>query len=358
MMGGPTIAAAMKRPYDNFALLRLFLALSVVVSHAFSVATGTVIDEPLFAQTGFTLGEHAVNGFFAISGFLVTMSFLRRGWRDYALARALRIAPAFVVAVLATAFLLGPIMTTLPQGGYWNDERLWRFVSSTLFGFKSTAPLPGVFENHPYRSLLGTVWTLKYEVICYAGVLFLGIVGLLRSKIFAAALVFALAGGLVALDLHWPDAPKGIETAIRLPLLFAAGGMFYLWRDLARLRVAALGALAVAAYFAHGTFVFKTLLFLTEAYGVLWLALAPGLSHPRADIKTDLSYGSYLLGWPVQQTLFALFPAVSPVAMLPAAILVTLALAYLSWRWVERPALDLKARLLARPISEAALSTP
>ena len=86
--------AALARPHNNFALLRLALALAVVVSHAFSVTTGEVQDEPLARLTGFTLGEHAVNGFFAISGFLVTMSFDRRGWRDYAVARTLRIAPA------------------------------------------------------------------------------------------------------------------------------------------------------------------------------------------------------------------------------------------------------------------------
>ena len=92
----------MLRPHDNFMLIRLALALAVVVSHAFSVTTGRVEDEPLHALTGFTLGEHAVNGFFAVSGFLVTMSFLRRGWRDYAVARALRIGPGLIAATLST----------------------------------------------------------------------------------------------------------------------------------------------------------------------------------------------------------------------------------------------------------------
>ena len=89
----PTIATALARPANGFAITRLVLALAVVVSHAFSVTTGHVADEPLATATGFTLGEHAVNGFFAISGFLVTMSFARRGWRDYAISRALRIVP-------------------------------------------------------------------------------------------------------------------------------------------------------------------------------------------------------------------------------------------------------------------------
>ncbi|MFX5730472.1 acyltransferase family protein, partial [Acinetobacter baumannii] len=77
--------------------------LAVVVSHAFSVATGAAGDEPLARLTGYTLGEHAVNGFFAVSGFLVTMSCDRRGIRDYALARTLRILPGLVAATLVVS---------------------------------------------------------------------------------------------------------------------------------------------------------------------------------------------------------------------------------------------------------------
>ena len=98
--------------------MRLGLALAVVVSHAFSVVTGDVENEPLLALTGMTLGEHAVNGFFAVSGFLVTMSFLRRGWRDYAIARTLRILPGLVAATLVVALVAGPLLSTLPVADY------------------------------------------------------------------------------------------------------------------------------------------------------------------------------------------------------------------------------------------------
>src|SRR5829696_8261681 len=108
----------MARPFDNFTIIRLGLALAVVVSHAFSVTTGSPDAEPLVRATGFSLGEHAVNGFFAVSGFLVTMSYDRRGPRDYALARLLRIVPAFAAATLAVALLLGPVLTRVPTPEY------------------------------------------------------------------------------------------------------------------------------------------------------------------------------------------------------------------------------------------------
>ena len=114
----------MLRSHDNFMILRLVLALSVVVSHAFSVGTGRHIDEPLTLLTRYTLGEHAVNGFFAISGFLVAMSWdRRRGVVPFVTARLLRVFPALVVAVVLTGLVLGAALTTMPTGQYLRDGR-------------------------------------------------------------------------------------------------------------------------------------------------------------------------------------------------------------------------------------------
>lgn len=352
-----TVEASLARHSDNFSLLRHLLALAVIVSHAFSVGTGAAGDEPLHTATGFSLGEHAVNGFFAISGFLVTMSFVRRGPLDYALARALRIAPALVAAVLACAFLLGPALTTLTLADYFRDPQLWRFVEATLTTLKSTAPLPGVFTENPFRFPLGTVWTLKYEVICYVVVLGLGIAGALRHRIVVLALVAGLLAACLGLDLLYPEAGKGTQTSIRLPLIFLTGSLLYLYRERLWFSPAIAAGLALAAWLAAGTAFYQALLFLATAYGVLWLALgAPALRgrprHERGDGKkrrpsADLSYGLYLYGWPVQQVLFAFFPAVSAVAMIGPAIAVSAVVAALSWYLVEQPALSLKDRLMA-----------
>jgi peptidoglycan/LPS O-acetylase OafA/YrhL len=345
-----TVAEAMAGPANNFTLIRLGLALAVVLSHAFSVTTGAIDDEPLARATGFTLGEHAVNGFFAISGFLVTMSFDRRGWRDYAVARALRIAPGLVVATLVVALVFGGAMTRLPFGEYLRDPGLWRFVTATLTTFKSNIFLPGAFEANPFRFPMGTVWTLKYEVLCYAGVFLLGLAGLIRSRSVALLLPAGLALALLGLDLLRPDAPKGVETALRLPLIFAFGGALYVWRDRAPLSGILAAALLAAAALAAGTFLYKTLLFVGSAYGILWLALAPALTRRSVEPAWDLSYGTYLYGWPVQQALHALFPAASALALLAPAMAFTLAIAALSWTLVEKPALALKARALGRRV--------
>lgn len=353
--GNPTVADALARPANGFAAVRLGLALAVVVSHAFSVTSGRIADEPLHRATGFTLGEHAVNGFFAISGFLVTMSFVRRGARDYAVARALRIAPGFVAATLAVTFGLGLGLTHLSAPDYLGDPATWRFVQMTLTTFKSNAALPGLFAENPFRFPMGTVWTLKYEVLCYLGVLAAGLVGALRPGWFPVALVGALLLANLGLPLLHADPPLGLVTALRLPFVFAAGAALYLWRKRISLSgPAALGLVLVAAALSS-TFAYQALLLVATAYGIVWLSFSPALARPAFAWNTDLSYGTYLYGWPIQQALRQAFPTASSLFLLAPALVLTLALAALSWRFVEGPALTLKARILrpVRPPSSA-----
>ncbi|MFJ5368446.1 acyltransferase family protein [Bosea sp. CER48] len=342
----PRVAKALANPHNNFGVLRLVMAVAVVISHAFSVTDGRVEQEPWFATTGFTLGEHAVNGFFAVSGFLVTMSFLRRGWRDYALARLLRIAPGLIAATLVVALLIGGLMTTLDRAAYFSDPRLWRFISATLTTFKSAAALPGVFENNPLQFPMGTVWTLKYETLCYLGVFVAGVAGLLAKPRLALAALAALTLAVVLREVLAPDGPKGTETALRLPLIFLAGGVIYLYRERVTLSVPLLALAVLALVPLAFTPLYKAALYLVTAWGVLVIALAPALTRRSIEPPADLSYGVYLYGWPVQQALHALFPALGAVALLWPSLIVTVVIAALSWYLVEKPALDLKRRLL------------
>lgn len=344
----PKIADALANPHNHFGLLRLVMALAVVVSHAFSVTDGLVEQEPWFQTTGFTLGEHAVNGFFAVSGFLVTMSFVRRGWRDYLLARLLRIAPGLIAATLVVALLLGAAMTSLDLASYFRDPRLWRFITATLTTFKSAAALPGVFAHNPLQFPMGTVWTLKYETLCYLGVLVAGLAGLLAKPRIMLAAGAALTLAVVLREVAAPHGAKGIETALRLPLIFFAGGLCYLYREKVPLSLPLLALALLALVPLSFTPLYKAALFLVTAWGILVLALAPPLTRRSIEPSADLSYGVYLYGWPVQQALHALFPSLGAAMLLWPSLALTLGVAALSWFLVEKPALGLKLRLLNR----------
>ncbi len=342
------VAEALKRPYDNFTVLRLALALAVVFSHAFSVGTGRHTDEPLYALTGYTLGEHGVNGFFAVSGFLVAMSWDRRGGAiPFATARLLRVFPGLIVAVLVTGLVFGAAMTNLPKEQYLSDMRVWNFIWVTITTFKSATILPGVFESNPLRWPISTVWTLRYELLCYAGLLLYGMLGGFRHRSVALVLATLTALALVALAFKG-EIPKGQETALRLPLVFATGSLIYLYRDKVLLSFALIASLvpllSLIALMAQP--LYKPLLFVGTAYLMLFIAIAPGLSHPRFEPPGDISYGVYLYGWPVQQILQALYPGIAPWLMLGPALVLTCAVATLSWVLVEKPALRLKSRFM------------
>ena len=75
-------------------------------------------------------------------------------------------------------------------------------------------------------------------------------------------------------------------------------------------------------------------------YILVYLSYVPG-PVLRYD-HGDLSYGLYLYAFPVQLLLIKAFPWLTSLALFPLAMLTTLALAILSWRYIEHPCLQFK----------------
>ena len=344
------IEAAIGREYDNFGLARLILSLMVVVSHTVSIGkTGLAADEIGRASTGFTLGEHAVNGFFAISGFLICMSWERRPDAFVFLtSRFLRLVPALVGAVVFATLVLGPLMTSLSFGAYFRDRETWSFLWETILRLKSTGALPGVFRDNPLDIVIGTVWSLKYEIGCYLGLFVLGITGLLLRRWVVLGVVLFFGLGLLAIDIFQIEISPSRFTGFRLRFIFALGAALYVWRaSIALTGWVAGGLLALTVLLAKTPF-YQTVLFASEGYVVLYLALAPNLTLRALDMPFDLSYGVYLYGMMVQQMLVSLFHPQNPYWLLPPALLLTVLLATLSWAMIEHPALRLKSKVIGR----------
>jgi peptidoglycan/LPS O-acetylase OafA/YrhL len=194
---------------------------------------------------------------------------------------------------------------------------------------------------------MGTVWTLKYETLCYLGLLVAGLLGLVRRRGLALGVGVVLVVAVILREIVAPDGSKGLETALRLPLIFLAGGLIYLWRERVPLSLIGLCGLGIALALLVHTPLYKAALYLGTAWGVLVLALAPVLTRWRTEPAADISYGVYLYGWPVQQMLYALLPTTGALLLLGPAVAVTAALAWLSWHFVEGPALALKRRLMS-----------
>lgn len=116
---------------NNFLLLRLLAASLVVYGHSFALSATTnglrdFTTSILHYRYSGDLGLHI---FFVISGFLVTFSFDRRhSVKDFLISRALRLFPALIVCMALLAFVLGPSLTTLTRGAYFQSSETYGFV--------------------------------------------------------------------------------------------------------------------------------------------------------------------------------------------------------------------------------------
>jgi len=313
---------------NNFDVLRLLFATLVIFSHSFAlVGQG----EPVL--WGRTLGNLGVHGFFVISGYLIVQSFGRsRSLLQYGTNRVLRIVPGLVVALVLSGL-----------------------IAARLHGFADN-PVPYISN--------GPVWTLTWEVICYGAVAALGIVGALNRTAFPA--VFAV--GWVVYLANIGDRSDFFLAIVPMFLMFAAGALFALYLTRIRMEVLILAVIGLALTADHGVFSFveglathdvpflfgpdvtpeqvqRVIYLLSFPVVVIWVGR---LVRPSVPIRNDVSYGAYIYGWPVAQVLVFLalkwaLP-LNPWLLFVATMVITMPLAYLSWRFIEKPALGLKRR--------------
>lgn len=349
--------AAPSHQANSFDALRLVAALMVVSGHAY-ILSGHGAEEPLirFTRIG-GLGELGVSIFFVISGFLVTGSFERLGKAaPYLAHRLLRIMPALAVAVVLTAFVLGPMVTASPLGAYFSDLTTWLYAPRNVLLYPVTYDLPGVFGSNPYPNAVnGSLWTLRLEFSLYFLPPALAAIRCLHRPGLAIVALGALGLFLGVSRFGLGGAYPIVLIASRYLYLFAAGAALYAWRDVLRPeRGATLAASAVM--FGVGALASGVLAAAILPMLVIGLALRTvrGLSGPMPF--GDLSYGIYIYAFPVQQTLMHAFgPGIGVGAFLAATLLAVLPLAAASWWLVERPALALKRRVDGRtPISTPA----
>jgi peptidoglycan/LPS O-acetylase OafA/YrhL len=339
---------------NNFNLIRLTAALSVLAGHSVAVLGLPSSREFFFDHLGLSLAEMAVDVFFVTSGFLVTGSLVNRGEViAYLWARALRIYPAIWVMLLLTVFLLAPALTTLPLADYFASPKTHDYFAkcATLIGGVRYS-LPGVFETMPlHGEFNGSLWTLPIELrlYCYlaAGWLVLAAAPAIRLKAMSvAAPIAAIAFLVLILRGRLFGAPfNAADTRI---FMFLYGTTLYLWRDKVPMRpgilIAALACLLVASVNQQAFFV---------AYVVCLAPLVLHLAYlPKGRVGAfndwgDCSYGVYIYAFPIQQTLAFLFPGMPLIAMIVGSGAITLGVAALSWTLIERRALALKGDFAA-----------
>lgn len=338
---------------NSIGLLRLVLASMVVFFHAFAL---TDTDDP-----GGMWGRVAVGGFFFLSGVLITKSCIAcNDFRDYIWRRSLRIFPGLWACLAFSAFVIAPIAFAI-QG------KPFQFMPAALYFLRGIPMVAGatpsvgdVFAGATVDAMNGSLWTLPLEYVSYLVVGLAGWVGALKRP-----WIMAVVAGIfyvwyvfpqTRLPLLHPSMPTTISAPVVLEpyLLFAIGSAWYLWRD----RVAVprwLGPIATAA-------AISVLIYESEAPGyqypaaalrvlvipiaLLWLAEVIPLY--KFGSKRDLSYGTYIYSFPIQQVL--VLTGLGAWAVFAISFPLTLLAAWLSWTFVESKALRHKSRFSRKRI--------
>lgn len=343
MTASPVHPAATGLRLTNISELRLFFALSVLVSHTIQLAGFSRYD--IWRQI--LSSEVAVQGFFILSGFLVLGSYVRHPQQgDFYLRRLLRIYPGYAVAVLV--FLALCLAEATSHGQLPAASQVIRYLVSNLLLLNFLQPgLDGVFSGNPYREINGALWTIKLEVMFYAVVPLLYRIGQ-RTSFRALGIV------LIACGLMWRPALSQLQAVLGHPLhpslLYQLPGQLHFFGlgvllfDLSRRPSQARGnalvlLTAVAAALAMGDarLAVQMLLLASFIYAITRL---PQWATPFE--RHDLSYGVYLCHFPIIQLLIALGLAGQGIVVFLITVLMLASLyALASWRWIESPALGL-----------------
>jgi peptidoglycan/LPS O-acetylase OafA/YrhL len=319
-----------------FDEIRLALACIVLFAHAHELSSAA----DLAWMADWFDADFAVKGFFAISGYLVSRSFLSsRTTFEYFEKRLRRIVPAYALVILY-CFLVGLFASDLGVAAFLTDFATYRYLSANLAFLNFLQPtLPGVFAGNPVTAMNGALWTIKVELMlyCVLPVLFILYPRFGKTAGLALALLFGVAW--YAYFSFGFDHPLGAVIARQFPgqlPYFAIGSFLAVAEPGRKVMLGLLGGSIV--YFAldlsgPAADLLNMLMYPAFVIG-LSQVVALGIGIGRFG---DLSYGVYLFHFPTLQfaTALGLFEENASLG-LALSLIATLALAFLSWRYVER----------------------
>ena len=289
---------------------------------------------------GHSVGSLAVYVFFALSGFFIAGSFARAVTPgQFVLARVARLLPGLAVSLLFVVLFVGPLVTDRQLASYLSDPDTLGFIIRNLTLLHPQYTLGDIFRDNPYPAVEGSLWTLRYEALCYGGVLCAGILRVMHHRWVAviAMILYALVWTIPVFSDH--ALHPMLEHLRILSLPFLTGTAFWIWRDRVRLCLPILLGAAVSAYCLRMTvFAFPALIFFLT-YAIFWLGYVPGGRIRQFNRLGDYSYGVYIYAFPLQGFVIWAIGPMTPMENVLLAFPTTVFCAVASWHLVERPAL-------------------
>lgn len=277
---------------NGINLIKLVFAVIVVVFHSFLI-NGITIESD---QTNFIVNSSPVNGFFVLSGFLIARTLESNpNPGHYLMHRFSRLYPSYWVTLAFTALVLAP----LASGGFdWSNLR-YVVANATLLPLQSG--IDGTLQTSPVPTEWNSsLWTLPYDFALYLIFLLLSMSGLFRkTMVLSAGFLIAVA---VRLSMTWFGVNNGfLQCFVDFGTLFLAGAL--VWRLRYRIPASWYLVSALAAVVVAGLWLPSGLTLLSIPMSVGLLQAACLMKSPKFQLRQDISYGTYLLGFPVSQTL-------------------------------------------------------
>lgn len=312
--------------------IRLSAALCVFVGHTRDIRSA---QSTWWAHL---ISDQAVNVFFLVSGALILSSAERLDTLSYLVHRVARIYPALLSVLVLTAFVMSP-MAAFTLGTTWTPAQATAYVIKNLalvpaWQTSIGSSLPESFGSTSWNSPL---WTLFFEVSCYAGIFIISRVFRHRTR---DGLILATVALITVHSYTSGTTLEFVHTASRLGSAFVIGALVSVLQT-PKTWVVTILILIVPA--AAG----ERLPLLLGCMAFLVLRLPDLVDWRPRSVPVDISYGIYIWHWPILQTVAVMLHGRAElqwgVHLLVASVPLCL-VAWLSWIAVEEPFLG-RARL-------------
>lgn len=348
---------------NNFDLIRLLAALQVLIWHGCKHFEGMF--DAFYPLLVILYALPGVPIFFTISGFLIYHSLQNStgNLRKYFTNRFLRIYPALWVCIILTVVLI-LLSSKISMDKFFTFPFLqWLLAQLTFFQFYTIDLFRSWGVGHPN----GSLWTITVEIQFY---ILLPIIAFLFDKITTEkwqknALFTVLALLSLTLKVIFGE-NEDLDNTLTQKLFgvtilnyfyhFCVGILIYINFDFLKKILVGKALWWIITYVAFVLIFKETLgwydtvydtdiLSLTASVLLAFLTISAAFTLPTLSEKVvrgnDLSYGIYIFHMPIFNCYLALGLAINAFTFI-SVCLVVIFVAFLSWKYVEKPALQLK----------------